>query len=250
MLYKFQIRFYILFIHDVRGKQFPLSRYMAYLSWNLMAGFTRNGVISGVAWCLTEIAAWINLKPIASNWFHSQIKFSGNDTFLKSQSSKAFTSPLLFLFIYVCGGHDFYCHIMWWRHQMETFSALLAFVRRIDRSPVNSPHKGQWRGKCFRLMTSSWHMHKTICARINAWVNNRKAGDFTRHRAHYYVIFICNLTAVVNCNVVVFSGTVWCDLADITVKTNPNLICSKCYSALFKLSDKVIIHDIIDYTSW
>ena len=34
-------------------------------------------------------------------------------------------------------------------------SAPLAFVRGIHRRPVNSPHKGQWRGKCFQLMTSS-----------------------------------------------------------------------------------------------
>ena len=33
-----------------------------------------------------------------------------------------------------------------WRHEVETFSALLAFVRRIHRSPVDSPPKGQWRG--------------------------------------------------------------------------------------------------------
>ena len=33
---------------------------------------------------------------------------------------------------------------LWWRHQMETFSALLA--RCEGNSPVNSPHKGQWRG--------------------------------------------------------------------------------------------------------
>ena len=32
----------------------------------------------------------------------------------------------------------------WWRHQMETFSALLAIFA--GNSPVNSPHKGQWRG--------------------------------------------------------------------------------------------------------
>ena len=38
------------------------------------------------------------------------------------------------------------CFMAWWRHQMETFSASLAFVRGIHRSPVNSPHKGQWRG--------------------------------------------------------------------------------------------------------
>ena len=34
----------------------------------------------------------------------------------------------------------------WWRHQMEIFSALLVLLRGIYWSPVNSPHKGQWRG--------------------------------------------------------------------------------------------------------
>ena len=67
----------------------------------------------------------------------------------------------------------------WWRHQMETFSALLAFVRGIHRSPVNSPHKGQWRGAL---------MFTLICARINGWVNNGEAGDLRRNRAHYDVI--------------------------------------------------------------
>ena len=31
----------------------------------------------------------------------------------------------------------------WWRHQMEAFSALLALCA--GKSPVNSPHRGQWR---------------------------------------------------------------------------------------------------------
>ena len=47
------------------------------------------------------------------------------------------------------------------------------------RSPVNSPHKGQWRGAL---------MFSLICARINGWVNNGEAGDLRRHRAHYDVI--------------------------------------------------------------
>ena len=64
---------------------------------------------------------------------------------------------------------------------METFSALLAFVRGIHRSPVNSPHKGQW---CGALMFS------LICVWINSWVNNREAGDWRRYRAHYDVIVI------------------------------------------------------------
>ena len=61
---------------------------------------------------------------------------------------------------------------------METFSASLAFVRGIQRSPVNSPHKGQWRGAL---------MFSLICAWINGWVNNREAGDLRRHHAHYDV---------------------------------------------------------------
>ena len=53
------------------------------------------------------------------------------------------------------------------------------FVRGIHWSPVNYPHKSQWRGALkFSL----------ICARINGWVNNRESGDLRRHRAHYDVI--------------------------------------------------------------
>ena len=52
------------------------------------------------------------------------------------------------------------------------------FVRRIQRSPVNSPRKGQWR----RALIFS-----LICAWTNGWANNRDAGDLSRHRAHYNV---------------------------------------------------------------
>ena len=65
-----------------------------------------------------------------------------------------------------------------WKH----FPRYWPFVRGIHRSPVNSPHKGQWRGAL---------MFSLICAWINAWVNNREAGDLRRHRAHYDVIIMC-----------------------------------------------------------
>ena len=59
----------------------------------------------------------------------------------------------------------------WWRHQMETSSALLAILC----GEFTSHHrKGQWRG----ALISTW---------INGWVNNREANDFRRHRAHYDV---------------------------------------------------------------
>ena len=67
-----------------------------------------------------------------------------------------------------------------WRHQMETFSALLTVCA--GNSPVNSPHKGQWLGAL---------MFSFICAWINSWVNNREAGDFRRYRAHYNVTVMC-----------------------------------------------------------
>ena len=75
-----------------------------------------------------------------------------------------------------------------WKHFPRYW--LHVFVRGIYRSPVNSPHKGQWRGA---LMLS------LICTWINGWVNNRKAGDLRRNRAHYNVsvmvsaLFICSV---------------------------------------------------------
>ena len=52
------------------------------------------------------------------------------------------------------------------------------FVRGIHRSPVNSPHKSQWREAL---------MFSLICVWIDDWVNNREAGDLIRYRAHYDV---------------------------------------------------------------
>ena len=67
-------------------------------------------------------------------------------------------------------------HLSSWRHEMETFSALLALCAGNSLVPVNSPHKGQW---CGALMFS------LICIWINGWVNNREAGDLRRHRGRY-----------------------------------------------------------------
>ena len=61
-----------------------------------------------------------------------------------------------------------------WKH----FPRYWPFVRGIHRSPVNSPHKGQWRGAL---------IFSLICAWINSWVNKREAGDLRRYHAHYDV---------------------------------------------------------------
>ena len=94
-----------------------------------------------------------------------------------------FTLPLFLSF------HD---DVIKWKH----FPRYWPFVRGIHRSPVNSLHKGQWRGA---LMLS------LICVWINGWVNNREAGNLRRYRAHYDVtvmlyIFLMTHTCVALCH--------------------------------------------------
>ena len=62
---------------------------------------------------------------------------------------------------------------------METFSALLAICA--GNSPVTGELPAQ------RPVTRSFDVF-FVCVWINGWVNNRKAGDLRRYRAHYGVI--------------------------------------------------------------
>ena len=57
---------------------------------------------------------------------------------------------------------------------METFFALLAFC--VGNSPVTGEFLSQ------RPVTRSFDV---FCAWINAWVNDREAGDLRRHHAHH-----------------------------------------------------------------
>ena len=72
--------------------------------------------------------------------------------------------------------HTVHDDVIKWKRFPRNWS----FVREIHRSPVNSPHKGQWR----RAL-----MFSLICV----WVNNREAGDLRRYRAHYGVIVMCHV---------------------------------------------------------
>ena len=75
-----------------------------------------------------------------------------------------------------CRARSGYIHddVIKWKH----FRRYWPFVQGIHRSPVNSPHKGQWRGAFMFSLISVW---------INDWVNNGEAGDLWRHRGHYDV---------------------------------------------------------------
>ena len=71
---------------------------------------------------------------------------------------------------------------IWFDHddvlKWKQFPCYWPFVRGIHRSPVEFPHKDQWRGAL---------MFSLACAWYNDWTNNRDAGDLRRHRAHYDV---------------------------------------------------------------
>ena len=78
--------------------------------------------------------------------------------------------------IWLCPWNSLYMYdvIKW-----KKFPRYWPFVRGIHRSPVNSPHNGQWRGAL---------MFSLMCAWINGWVNNRENGNLRRHHAHYDVM--------------------------------------------------------------
>ena len=69
---------------------------------------------------------------------------------------------------------DLHDDVVKWKY----FPRYWPFVRIIHRSPVNYPHKGQWRGVL---------MFSLICAWINGRVNNGEADDLRPHRSLYDV---------------------------------------------------------------
>ena len=84
------------------------------------------------------------------------------------QHGHYFGRPHVAIWIHNLADHDDFVK---WKHVPH----YLPFVRVMHRSPVNSPHKGQWWG----ALLFPW-----ICAWTNGRVNNREACHLRRHRAH------------------------------------------------------------------
>ena len=74
-----------------------------------------------------------------------------------------------------------YDDVIKWKH----FPRYWQFVLGNPQWPVNLSHKGQWRGAL---------MFSLICAWINGLVNNREVCVLRRHRTHYGVAVMINLT--------------------------------------------------------
>ena len=111
---------------------------------------------------------WIKRNSCVSWWTDSE-QFHQIDNMLSKKTAGTIDGDSV---------HDDVIH---WKHVPR----YRPFVRGIHRSPVISPHKGQWRGAL---------MFSLIWTRINGWVNNGEAGDLRRYCAHYDVtvmIFRC-----------------------------------------------------------
>ena len=98
-------------------------------------------------------------------------------------------------------------------------------MRGIHRSPVNSPHKGQWR----------WALtFSLICASINVWVNSREAGGLKRYCIHYDV-------TIMYCKFVTDIGT------------SPGIFHDRCSLSFFHCKVSRILSDlgpIIELLTW
>ena len=95
------------------------------------------------------------------NDFFWQSTFNGApSTSLTSKILLIFGRRQFIILIGLCG-KEFIYHVhddvIKWKH----FSRYWTFVQAIHRSPVNSPHKGQWRGALMFSLITAW---------INAWV--------------------------------------------------------------------------------
>ena len=119
-------------------------------------------------------------------------KFRQFWTLLLNQRKRITKCDCPWFFILFYSSHSVMNHICCFRQHYNVTSSLMITspngnifhvtgplcVRGIQRSPVNSPHKGQWRGAL---------IFSLICAWTNDWVSNRCAGDLRRHRAQYDV---------------------------------------------------------------
>ena len=97
---------------------------------------------------------------------------------------------------YACTYYIIHNDLMKWKH----FPRYWPFVRGIHWSPVNSPHKDQWRGAYVFFFIWAW---------TNGWVNDRDDGYLRRRRADYDVTVMIRYVYISNilqcCLTVVFN---------------------------------------------
>ena len=102
---------------------------------------------------------------------HSSIIFAQKQILVAKQS--------LVLLQNFLNSHD---DVIKWKHFLHYWP----FVRGIHWSPVDSPHKGQWRGAFMFFFIFAW---------TNGWAKTGDTSDLRWHSAHYDVTVMWNLTS-------------------------------------------------------
>ena len=103
------------------------------------------------------------------------------------------------VFFVIIRSHIYHDDVIKWKH----FPRYWPFVREIQRLPVNSPHRGQWRGALMFSLVYAW---------TNGSVNNWHAGGLRRHRAQFDVTVMyhdicCQHVAYLSSNTIISSIT-------------------------------------------
>ena len=119
-----------------------------------------------------------------------------------------------------------YIYSSWWRHQTEFFFVLLALCEGNPQVNDGFPsyHKGQWRGALTFSLSCAWN---------NSWANNRDAGDWRRHCAHYdsnviwanlfnFVRNLCAMTRMCAWNLISLVYVIACHLFGAKPLSNPH----------------------------
>ena len=72
--------------------------------------------------------------------------------------------------------------LLWWRHDIKwkQFLSHWPFVRGIHRPPVDSPHKGQWRGACFDVLLDQ-HLNKWLSKQSRRRLFEMSSHSLWRH---------------------------------------------------------------------
>ena len=152
----------------------------AFWKHRLRGPFYQYGLSLIPAWISSHAQYEMNYLFIPKLQWRSHWSWEWISNFIPCFTGHMITYPsmLAFKLLHVSkrGPVGWPCHddVIKWKH----FPRYWPFVRGIHRSPVNSPHKGQWRGALIFTL---------ICVWINGWVNNREAVDLRRYRTHYDV---------------------------------------------------------------
>ena len=130
--------------------------------------------------CVWFLAKYESFSPISFRVASPTRRYSANEPAMKNMENTSRESTTNSWYKQNSNHDD----VIKWNH----FPHYWPFVWGIHRSPVNSPHKGQWRGALIVSLIRS-------C--LNGWVNNGEDGE-RRHRDLYdvTVMIVCIFQAI------------------------------------------------------